>query len=372
MIDAICLPRNVLAALLGRMTPLADARSTIPVMRCVKIEWGDDELTVATSNSIAWVTETKVVSTKGSWRGCIDAERLADIVKSLPKDGVVTLIGKADRLTVATDGIEARFSARTAEDFPVTTPRGPAMGISDLPASPLATALKFALTAAPPVKVRPSLCGVHIDPAGLAVATDGYRLALHRLPPFGAMPQHGALIPVPTIELLIALLRSAEVVTLSVTAHTVTVTGKQSAHDWTLTSKLVDGTFPAWRRGVPPRVKCPVTVECAALRAAVQRVAEIGDQETSAMKLLLADGRLTVTGSSSDATAVVRTELAVTGGPPQARAAYNAKYMLAALGVITADLIDLHLADESTPVWISPAGEAEGGTVIMPYRANWE
>jgi DNA polymerase-3 subunit beta len=140
------------------------------------------------------------------------------------------------------------------------------------------------------------------------VATDSYRLARHRVSGL-QVPQGGVIVPTATAQVLLNLLRMTDKVTLTVTAHTVTAT----SNHWSLTSKLVDGTFPDYRRVLPSRSELPITVDRDELKRAAERITAIASAKRKEARLLLAEGVLTVSGAETDAE--VKTVSPVAGGP---------------------------------------------------------
>jgi len=370
MSNAITLRAEALAPVLARLTALAGdqaTKRTVPILACVHLSWGKDALHLAATDMEVFLEETVAVTTGEPWSGCVDAAQLEAFVKSMPRSTELRLAGAGETLDIAGGDAVARLSVLPVDEFPkASQPEGETVEV-ELSAADLAAALRFTVPfSSEDKKSRYYLHGVFLDPAGITVATNGKCLARRRLA--GLKLPEGIIVPRPASEALLDFLKSSEApVTLAASDRIVTV----SVDRWSLTSKLIDGTYPEWRRVIPKRVRRPIMVDRGELRVAIKRVADVAaTDKTPEVRLRLADGALTVAGGS--VTAKVHTVLTVANGPPTARVALNARYLLATLAVIDDDMVALHLGDESTPVWVCAAREAEDGVAIMSIRTSWE
>ena len=135
-----------------------------------------------------------------------------------------------------------------------------------------------------------------------AVASDGNRLAQADLPlPAGAEDMPGIIIPRKTIAIIAKLLKRKRVsITLRVSDRLLEL----SLSDLKLTSKLIDGAFPDYRRIIPTSYDRSVTVDRTELGAALARVEASIDPETKKLMrtvgLAWGDGALHVTRAAAD------------------------------------------------------------------------
>src|SRR5262249_52874345 len=137
-------------------------------------------------------------------------------------------------------------------------------------AADLQTTLRFCAHAASNEENRYYLDGVFFGADGAACATDSKRMAVRRLAGLCA-PERGIILPPPTCRRLSrVLLRDAEgMVSLQITERLAAF----SAGPWVLVSKLIDGTYPSYRRILPERASAPAVVDRRALLAATKRAA---------------------------------------------------------------------------------------------------
>jgi DNA polymerase-3 subunit beta len=344
------------------------ARSPLPIFATVKIELGSRGCTLVASNSESWFIATVDADAHPQWAGCVNARQFGAFINSLSAGTTIELTADDGdhRLTLAGARSRARLAVLPSADFPVVVaPPDGSVGVP-IAGAGLAMALRFcALAANDGDDGRYHLCGVYLDPEGQVVATDGHRLAVHRLiktPP--AFP--GLIVPLPVVKLATSLLEGfAHDIVLRLSPRIVSITAPR----WTLTSRVIDGTFVEWRHPLQSRKGTPVIVERKAFAAAVAHVAEICDDPVSkSVRARVHAGELTVSAVRSGIVEA-STSLAIEDGPADAEVGVLPRYLADALDALDgSDLVELYIVDRATPVWICSSGDPDNGTLVMPMR----
>src|SRR5215831_18010337 len=225
----LTIERGALLKSLAHVQSVVERRNTIPILSNVLLEAADGALALTAT----------------------------DIVRKLPEGAQVQLDGTGDGAQVTLKAGRSRFVLATLpkEDFP-------AMGAGDLPHQfgiavqelrNLIDRTRFAISTE---ETRYYLNGIylHATTSGevkvlRAVATDGHRLARFEMPlPAGAAEMPGIIVPRKAVGELRKLLDEADgrvEVALSDAKIRFVVGGV------TLTSKLIDGTFPDYQRVIP-------------------------------------------------------------------------------------------------------------------------
>jgi DNA polymerase-3 subunit beta len=198
-----------------------------------------------------------------------------------------------------------------------------------------------------------------------AVATDGHRLARVETPaPAGCTGMPGVIVPRKAVAEIIKLVDDAgdEVeVELSPTKIRLTLGAV------VLTSKLIDGTFPDYQRVIPTGNDKPLIVDKAEFAAAVDRVSTISSERGRAVKLSLADRRLTLSVTNPDSgSAVEELEVDYDSGPLDI--GFNARYLLDIAGQLDGDTALFKLADPGSPTLVQDREGASALYVLMPMR----
>ena len=182
---------------------------------------------------------------------------LHDIVRKLPDGAQVDIRKDGDKERLTLTSGQARFALQTlpAEDFPDigSGEMGQQFELSAKDLKRLIDKTRFAISTE---ETRYYLNGIYLHTAQSnkkatlrAVATDGHRLAQVELPlPEGAQGMPGIIIPRKTVHELHRLIEDSQA-TVKVGVSPAKV--RFEIGSVTLTSKLIDGTFPDYGRVIP-------------------------------------------------------------------------------------------------------------------------
>ncbi|MBX8803458.1 DNA polymerase III subunit beta, partial [Ochrobactrum sp. MR28] len=159
-----------------------------------------------------------------------------------------------------------------------------------MPAKQLATALNLVSFAISTEETRYYLNGIYWHVTGImedallgAVATDGHRLAFHKMP----MPEElstdmpGVIIPRRTINLLPALAAGDGDVFIELNSNKIRFT---FADGTVLSSKLIDGTFPEYERVIPRNNENVFKIDVEPVKQAIDRVLTISNDKGNGCK----------------------------------------------------------------------------------------
>jgi DNA polymerase-3 subunit beta len=358
--------RDVFNSVLRRVAPLAPDVSTIPIIGTVRLEAGTDGLAATTSDLDRWLTERVDDKPREPWAGCVAAERIHDLIKSLPGGGDIALDADDRELTLVSGSVTARLGVLPPDDFPRVWQRSdePAV-VSEIEAAALLPALKFCGHVCLPDNeaTQHFHLGVHFGEDGVLAGTDGRRMAVQRLTGLRA-PPGGVIIPAPTCRRLQALLRETEgLVAVTLTPRLAAFAGGQ----WQLTAKTIDGAFPDYESALPLRSHGPAVVDREALAAATRRVKLMCfGEKTHGLRLGVDKNELTVSGSSPEA--AINEVIPLAGIIGGTMVAVNALFLDKALEVIECDRVELHLKGQHDGFWLCAAGEDYDGIVLTPMR----
>jgi len=198
-----------------------------------------------------------------------------------------------------------------------------------------------------------------------AVATDGHRLARVEIPlPEGAAGIPGIIVPRKTIGELRKLLEETSLdVTVSLSESKIRFTFDSV----TLTSKLIDGTFPDYERVIPTDNDKVLEVDCRAFSHAVDRVSAISTEKSRAIKLAVEKGNITLSASSPENGSAVEELEAVYDSIP-IEIGFNSRYLLEILAQIEGDAARFAMADSGSPTVVREVTDSSAVYVLMPMR----
>lgn len=369
----LVIERGELLRALGHVASVVERRTTIPILSNVLLKASGQSLELKATDLEREVIEEVKAEVGAPGAVTVPAHMLHDIVRKLPDGSQVDIRrdSEKERLTLAAG--QARFALQTLgpEDFPdlATGDLGNSFEITAGDLKRLIDKTKFAISTE---ETRYYLNGIFFHTADAdsgktlrAVATDGHRLAQADMScPESAGDIPGVIIPRKTVHELHRLIEeSGETVTVAVSASKV----RFEIGSVTLTSKLIDGTFPDYGRVIPQANDKELKVQNSDFISAVDRVSTIASERGRAVKLNLASDKLILSVNNPEGGSATE-ELDVTYGADALEIGFNARYLLDIAGQLEGEEACFMLADPGSPTMIK--GEQDEGAlyVLMPMR----
>jgi DNA polymerase-3 subunit beta len=369
----VTLERAALLRSLGHVHRVVERRTTIPILSNVLLKADQDGLRLQATDLDLEVVETTAAEISQAGSTTVPAHTFYDIVRKLPEGSQVALEQSGDTGTLTIRSGRSRFSLQTlAEaDFPDLA-AGEMPVKFELAASDLKRLIEKTQFAISTEETRYYLNGIYLHamevdgvPMLRAVATDGHRLARVELPaPKGSENMPGVIVPrktVAEVQRLVEDPAGSVAIELSPTKMRFTL------GDVVLTSKLIDGTFPDYARVIPVGNDKNLTVDKVQFKAAVDRVSTISSERGRAVKLALADGKLTLSVSNPDSGSATE-EIEVDYSAEALDIGFNSRYLLDITDQIDTETALLKLADPGSPTVIQDKEGSSALYVLMPMR----
>jgi DNA polymerase-3 subunit beta len=367
--------RATLLRCLSHVQSVVERRNTIPILSNVLIEAeGDNSLKVMATDLDLQVVEHMDASVDSAGAITVSAHLLFDIARKLPEGSQVSLEAADNRMAI--NAGRSRFSLPTLprDDFPVIV-EGDLPTSFELPAKTLSELIDRTRFAISTEETRYYLNGIffHVsddnEPVLRAAATDGHRLARFTLPrPAGAEGMPDVIVPRKAVAELRKLLDESRDGNVQIDLSASKVRFKLGGTGGVvLTSKLIDGTFPDYSRGIPTGNDKLLKIDPKSFHEGVDRVATIATENTRAVKMGLDKAKVTLTVTSPDnvtATEEVPAEYASDGF----EIGFNAGYLKDILNQIDADTVEIHLADAGAPTLIRMDENSPALYVLIPMR----
>ncbi|MGE5538376.1 MAG: DNA polymerase III subunit beta [Gemmatimonas sp.] len=368
----VTIERAQLLKSLGHVQSVVERRNTIPILANVLIDAKDGRLQLTATDMDLALAEAVECAVAQGGATTAPAHTLYDIARKLPEGAQVELATKpgATAVTVRSGRSTFTLQALPESDFPATSkdklPHTFTLAADSLKA--LIDHTRFAISTE---ETRYYLNGIYLHAAtedgGLlrAVATDGHRLARFQVPlPKGAGNIPGVIVPRKAVNELRKLLDE--------TTGTVEVGLSETKirfafDDVTLTSKLIDGTFPDYERVIPTGNDKVMEVACKAFSDAVDRVSTISTEKSRAVKMALAKGMITLSATSLEQGSATE-ELEVSFGASPMEIGFNARYLLDITSQIEGDNVQFAFADAASPTLVRDGEDANALYVLMPMR----
>ncbi len=365
--------RGALLKAVAQAQSVVERRNTIPILANVLIEAEGDSVQFRATDLDIEVVDRAPAKVDKAGSTTVAAVMLNEIVRKLPDGALVTLSDNAQNARLTIEAGRSNFSLATLprEDFPVMASSDYATNFS-APAPVLRRLFDKSKFAISTEETRYYLNGVYLHVADgdggrvlRCVATDGHRLARIDAPlPAGADGMAGVIVPRKTVGEMRKLLEDDEaMIAVSVSETKI----RFATPAITLTSKVIDGTFPDYTRVIPQGNTRRLEVDAAEFAKAVDRVATVSSERSRAVKLSLSEDRLILSVNAPDSGAAEE-ELAVAYGDEALDIGFNAKYLLEIASQVDRENAVFLFNSSGDPTLMREGNDLSAVYVVMPMR----
>jgi DNA polymerase-3 subunit beta len=310
----------------------------------------------------------------------LPAKLLVDITSRLP-EGEITLDDESgdaggEGIIVTLKPKSGRYQVRAmgAEEFPELPVIENAEAIT-LTTAALIEGLKGSLFATSSDETKQVLTGVHLtlkqDTLEFA-ATDGHRLAVLETTnerPVEGSEQVEVTVPARALRELQRMLGHS-----SASEDTVAVYLDQGQvvfawQNQRLTSRTLEGQYPAYRQLIPRQFERQVTLERKQFISTLERIAVLADQKNNIVKVSIdnANQEVTLSCEAQDVGSGTESMPAQISGE-DIDIAFNVKYLMEGLKELPSSEIQMHLNQSLTPVIFTPLGGLKMTYLAMPVQ----
>ena len=369
----LVIERGELLRALGHVTSVVERRTTIPILSNVLLRASNDKLSLKATDLEREVIEEVGAKVAAPGAVTVPAHMLHDIVRKLPDGSEIEIKRDAEKERLTLTAGQSRFALQTLgpEDFPDIA-AGELAHNFELAAADLKRLIEKTRFAISTEETRYYLNGIYLhiadrgrDKTLRAVATDGHRLAQVELArPDGADGMPGIIIPRKTVHELHRLIEASSTpVKIGVSPAKV----RFEIGTVTLTSKLIDGTFPDYGRVIPQGNDKEMKVSNAEFISAVDRVSTIASERGRAVKLNITGDKLVLSVNNPEGGSATE-ELGVGYVAQPLEIGFNARYLLDIASQLEGEEARFLLADPGSPTMIRDGGDETALYVLMPMR----
>jgi len=365
--------RVALLKAVAQAQSVVERRNTIPILANVLIAADANSVSFRATDLDIEIVDKATAQIERAGATTVSAVLLHEIVRKLPEGALVQLLddGSSGRLQVRAGRSTFALATLPREDFPIMTSAEYASNFS-APAPVLRRLFDKSRFAISTEETRYYLNGVYFHvadsegtPVLRCVATDGHRLArIDADLPAGADDMPGVIVPRKTVGELRKLLDDDDAqIAVSVSETKV----RFATPEITLTSKVIDGTFPDYTRVIPTANTRKMEVDAAEFAQAVDRVATVSSERSRAVKLALDEDRLVLSVNAPDS-GTAEEELAVAYGDEPLEIGFNAKYLLEIASQVDRENAVFLFNSAGDPTLMREGNDISATYVVMPMR----
>ncbi|MEL7562280.1 DNA polymerase III subunit beta [Dehalogenimonas sp. 4OHTPN] len=372
-----CLQENLSKglAIVGRA---AASRSTLPITSNVLVATDEGRLKLSATNLEIAVSCWIGAKIEEEGATTVPAKLLTEFIGSLPNDKIEMALSAKKILTMKCARFEARMTGVDARDFP-PIPRVENGVAVKVDVAEFKKGVSRVVFAAATDESRPVLTGIDALFEGSVLtlaAADGFRLAVYKMPLAEPASQKiKAIIPAKTLSEVSRLLSDGDE-SIGITVDTQKSQILFKLKNVELVSQLLQGAFPQYSQIIPQSHTTRAVVETPAFLMAA-RTAQIFARDGGGIVRLImtpgggkTPGRLSITARSEEI-GEDQAELDAAVSGEEAKIAFNGKYLLDVLGVISESQVALEVTGPSSPGVIRPVGTDNYVHVVMPMFVQW-
>jgi DNA polymerase III subunit beta len=350
----ITVSRVELSRALSSVTKVIESRNTIPILGYVRLVAENGKLAVTGTDMdiVAIDKAPAAIATPGAV--CVDAKLFSDITKKSGNDEIKIALLDDGKLEVKSGRSRFALATLPAGDFPDFTD-GQFAAEFEADLSAMFAPVTYAISTE---EARYFLNGVYfagLDGSSVACATDGHRLSKVTGPDLGVFP--GVIVPRKAVSVMP---KGGAKVSVSETKI------RFVAGDATITSKLIDGTFPDFERVIPSENPIGFSIGRDEFMQASERVVTVSSDKGKGVKVSIAPGSVMLSARSEVGNAEDEVACDYTGKP--AEVGYNSAYLRDMLSALPQGSTVMCELQEGGPGVFKSSTLTEWTGVLMPMR----
>lgn len=343
-------------------------RSTLPVLDNVLLSVADNKLKIAATNLEIGVIKHIKVEMEEPGEITVPAKTLVELVSGLGQNKI-TLKLEGEVLNIESGKLKASVNGISAAEFPAI-PLSSDKGIS-FPKEAFLTSSQI-LFASAVDEGRPVLTGILTDASEGQldfVATDGFRLAHRQLELPKGKTQFKTLIPRRTFEELLRIMAEEDIEEVTIATSENQNQVVFSLGNTIVSSRLIEGQFPAWSKIIPQKIVARALVEKDELLKAIKLAAIFSKNEANIVVLTTRKGLLKLESHTKE---VGSQENEIEGevDGEELQIAFNTKFLLDAISNAPATQVMIEFSGPLSAALIKPIGVEGLEYIIMPVRLS--
>lgn len=349
---------------------IISSRNALSILSNVFLNAADSTLTIrATDLKVSFETRIPVDVTEGG-STTVFCDKLSGILKNLPQ-GEIEFIDDVDTeqfvIKPRFKKINFRLKSIAADKFPELQHADEQI-LFALPQETLMEMISQTIFAVSDDETRYFMNGVyleHVDDQLIMVATDGRRLSHVSKNITGVTtPFPGVIVP-PKVLTLVRKLASGEgTVRIAVTEKTVFF----DLDNQKLSSSLIEGQFPNYKRVIPDHQDHMIRVDRTELQDALKRVSLLVEKSRR-IYITITENQLVLTSEESEIGKATE-EITCEYNGPETTLALNYLYLSEPLRVIETDHLTMQFTESNKAITINPEPVSDYFHIVMPMQLD--
>ncbi len=357
---------------LTKVSGVVPSKSTLPILENILFQLAKNQLRLIATDLEVSITASLEV--KGSEDGIIavPAKRVMETIRALPD---VQLVFQAEagtnKIKMITESGEYNLVGESSEEFPAI-PQFKSDDQLALNSTLFRSMINRTIFSVSSDELRPAMTGVLVQlhgPEMRVVATDGHRLVrINYTGQTKSKIKKELIIPAKALTLLA---RSTEEGDSTISVDSTHI--QFSFGNTTLTSRLIDETYPNYESVIPLDNDKKLSVSRDLLLASVRRVALYSSSTTHQVRLSVKKNEMKIAAEDVDFGGEAREKIVCSYSGDELEIGFNATYVIDILSHIDTPEVVFNFSSSVRAAIITPANQRENEDVlmlVMPMRLN--
>lgn len=352
---------------------VVNSSSVLPILEDFLFDINSGKLTVHATDLETSMSTQLSVESKDNGRIAIPAKMILETLKTLSEQ---PLTFKVDEKTFAVEIVSEtgnyKLSGENPNDFPKIPQADNTTEVS-ISAAVLSESISSTLFAVSSDDLRPAMTGVlvQVDGSGTClVATDAHKLVKLKRSDVKSAASASFIMPKKALNLLKSSLPHSE------TAVNIAFNKNNAFYQFDNTQlicRLIDAQYPDYNAVIPQNNPNKLTVERLELQNALRRISIYANKTTYQVILSISSSELKISAQDLDFSNEAHERLACTFDGADMDIAFNARFLIEMLGVLSSKEIEVELSTPTRAGVIRPVGHAAEEDLlmlIMPVMIN--
>ena len=350
---------------LSKVVGVVDRKQTMPILGHVLVSGSSGEITITATDLEVQISSKFKANISEDFLITLPGRKLFDILRSL---GDTELELSSENETILLKTAKSKFSLQQlpSNEFPLFdhTEGEQTFSIKQQTLSEIFNKTQFAMAQQ---DVRFYLNGLllEINPESLnVVGTDGHRLAKTTTTlDKKSITEQSCIVPRKAIQELTRSLSEEKECKVSLVDNQASFSFSQVS----LTTKLIDGTFPDYNRVIPAETATNIMLDTKILKPALQRVSILANEKFRGVRIDIDNNKIIISSENPEQEQAVE-DIDIDDTNVKLSIGFNVSYLIDAVNACSGELVNLGVNDENTSALITDPSDPNTKYVVMPMR----
>ncbi len=357
-----------LIAGLGIVSRLATNRMPLPILNNILLVTEDDQIILSVTDLEIGIQTTIPAEVKKPGKFTVPARLFHEFIQSSNDLYFNGKVSDDATLHLTSEHTGVKIRGLDASEFP-NLPFFKALPTFSLKTETLKEAVGQVLYATALDDTRPVLAGVLLQCKNdrlVLVATDSHRLA-ERSVKYTDQSECSVIVPKQT---LLEVMRIIEDKTVDISVFVGDNQIQFGYKSTLLVSRLIEGNYPPYKTIIPDSYQTRVTAHVGDLTASLKTTQLFTKDAGGMVKCQISPGNGMIIQSVADQKGEAMSSLTAIAEGEELTIAFNAKYLLDALSVISSDNVFIEFSGPDRPAVLRPANSKEYFSLVMPLKID--